>query len=122
MQHLLHQIKAQQSYSDLGLYQQCLVLQKIEEFNDFSRLLRDFPVLFKDFSRKPKFKYLSSLCEPCKLLPYLHLSSSDELNVVNGVIVEFNLAYGAIHSPLAACSMNQTEHFSAENQKIHRTY
>ena len=41
------------------------------EFKDFSRLLRDFPVLMKadliikDFSRKPsKFKYFSSLCEP----------------------------------------------------------
>ena len=41
-----------------------VVLQKIVEFNDFSRLLSDFPVLFKadlifkDFSRKPsKFKY-----------------------------------------------------------------
>ena len=44
------------------------------EFKDFSRLLSDFPVLFKadlilkDFSRKPsKFKYFSSLCEPWKL-------------------------------------------------------
>ena len=41
------------------------------EFKDFSRLLSDFPVLFKadliskDFSRKPsKFKYFSSLWEP----------------------------------------------------------
>ena len=40
------------------------VLQKIVEFKDFSRLLSDFPVLFKadlifkDFSRKAsKFKY-----------------------------------------------------------------
>ena len=52
-------------YTDLGL-------QKIVEFKDFSRLLSDFPVLFKadlifnDFSRKPtKFKHFSSLCEPC---------------------------------------------------------
>ena len=58
-------------YTDLGLYQQCLVLEKIVEFNDFSRLLSEFPVLskadliFKDFSRKAsKFKYFSSLCEP----------------------------------------------------------
>ena len=56
---MLHQIKAQQFYADLGLYQQCKVLQKIVEFKDFSRLLSDFPVLFKadlifkDFSRKP---------------------------------------------------------------------
>ena len=57
---------------DLDLYQQCYVLQKIEEFKDFSRHLSDFPVLFKaylifkDFSRKPsKFKYFSSLCKPC---------------------------------------------------------
>ena len=62
---MLHQIKAQQFYTDLGL-------QKIVGFKDFSRLLSDFPVLFKtylifnDFSRKPsKFKYFSSLREPC---------------------------------------------------------
>ena len=62
MQHLLHQIKTQ-FYTDIGLYQQCLVLQKIVEFKEFSRLLSDFPVLFKadlifmDFLRKPsKFK------------------------------------------------------------------
>ena len=71
MQHMLHQTKAQQIYTDLDLYQQCYVLQKIEEFKDFSRHLSDFPVLFKaylnfkDFSRKPsKFKYFSSLCKP----------------------------------------------------------
>ena len=28
-------IKAQQFYTDLDLYQQCKVLQKIEEFKDF---------------------------------------------------------------------------------------
>ena len=47
MQHLLHQIKTQQFYINLGRYQKCLVLQKIVEFKDFSRLLSDFPVLFK---------------------------------------------------------------------------
>ena len=69
---MLHQIKAQQFYTDFGLYQLCYALQKIVEFKDFSRLLSDFPVLFKadlifkNFSRKPsKFKYFSSLCEPC---------------------------------------------------------
>ena len=48
------------------------ILQKKVEFKDLSRLLSDFPVLFKadlifkDFSRKPsKFKYFSSQCEPC---------------------------------------------------------
>ena len=30
VQHLLHQIKTQQFYIDLDLYQQCEVLQKIE--------------------------------------------------------------------------------------------
>ena len=62
---MLHQIKVQQFYTDLGL-------QKIVEFKDFSRLLNDFQVLFKadlifnDFSIKPsKFKYFSSLFEPC---------------------------------------------------------
>ena len=64
---------AQQFYNDLGLYQLCQVIQKRVEFKDFSRLLSDFPVLFKadlifkDLSRKPyKFKYFSSRCEPCK--------------------------------------------------------
>ena len=68
-------MKAQQFYTDLGLCQQCFVLHKIVEFKDFSRLLSDFPVLFmadlifKDFSRKPsKFKYFSSLCEPCNAM------------------------------------------------------
>ena len=67
---MLHQINAQ-FYTDLDLYQQCKVLQKIE-FKDFSRHLSNFPVLFKaylifmGFSRKPsKFKYFSRLCEPC---------------------------------------------------------
>ena len=56
---MLHQIKAQQFYTDLDLYQLCLVLHKIIEFKEFSRLLNDFSVLFKaelifkDFSRKP---------------------------------------------------------------------
>ena len=35
VKHLLHQIRAQQFYTDLDLYQQCLILQKIEEFKDF---------------------------------------------------------------------------------------
>ena len=59
-------------YTDFGFYQQCKVPKKMVEFKDFSRLLSDFLVLFKadlifkDFSRKPsKFKYFSSLCEPC---------------------------------------------------------
>ena len=45
--------KAQQFYTDLGLYQLCKVIQKIIEFKDFSRPLSDFPVLFKadSFSR-----------------------------------------------------------------------
>ena len=37
-------IKAQQFYTDVGLL---FYLQKIVEFTDFSRLLSDFPVLFK---------------------------------------------------------------------------
>ena len=59
MQHMLHLIWAQQFYTDLVLYLQCYVLQKLVEFKDFARLLSDFPVLFKadlifkDFSRRP---------------------------------------------------------------------
>ena len=63
--------KKQQFYTDLDLYQQCKVQQKIEEFKNFPRHLSDFPVvlkaylIFKDFSRKPsKFKYFSSLWKP----------------------------------------------------------
>ena len=44
---MLHQIKAQQFYLDLDPYQQCWVLQKIEEFMDFSSSLSEFPVIFK---------------------------------------------------------------------------
>ena len=65
---MLHQIKAQQFYTDIGLLSKVLSLQKIVEFKDLSRLLSDFPVLFKadfllkDFSIKPsKFKDFSSL-------------------------------------------------------------
>ena len=47
MQLMLHQIKAQQFYTDLGLLSTVLkVLQTIVEFKDFSRLLSDFPVFF----------------------------------------------------------------------------
>ena len=46
---MLHQIKAQQFYTDLVLSSLSTVLipTKIVEFKDFSRLLSDFPVLFK---------------------------------------------------------------------------
>ena len=77
--YMLHQIKAQQFYTDLGCYQQCYVLQKIVEIKEFSRPLSDIPVLFKAnlifkvFSRKPfKFKYFSSLCEPWSLITGLN--------------------------------------------------
>ena len=49
VQHLLHQIRAQQFYSNLDLYQQSQLLQKREAFKDFSRPLHDFPVLFKAY-------------------------------------------------------------------------
>ena len=56
VQHLLHQIKAQQFFTDLDLYQQYYVLQKTEEFKDFSRLLSDLPVLFKAYYFQRLFK------------------------------------------------------------------
>ena len=44
-------------YTGFDLYQQFKVLQKIEEFKEFSRLLCDFPVLFKaDLIFKDFFK------------------------------------------------------------------
>ena len=42
-------------YTDLDLYQHT-VLQKIEEFKDFSRHLSDFPVLFKAYLIFKDFK------------------------------------------------------------------
>ena len=72
---MLHKIRAQQFHTDLGLLSTVLSPTAIVESKDFSRLLSYFPVLFKadlifkDFSRKPsKFKYFSSLCEPCNLI------------------------------------------------------
>ena len=38
------QIKVQQLYTNLDLYQQCQVLQKIEKFKVFPRPLSDSPV------------------------------------------------------------------------------
>ena len=45
----MHKIKTQQFYTDLDLYQQCYVLQKIEEFKNFSWHLSDSQVLFKAY-------------------------------------------------------------------------
>ena len=58
---MLHQIKAQQFYTDLGL-------QKIVGFKDFSRLLSDFPVLFKadsifNFQKNPLDSSTFQACE-----------------------------------------------------------
>ena len=65
---MLHQIKAQQFYTDLGLLSTVLSPTEISRIQGLSRL---FPVLFKadlifkDFSRMLSiFKYFSSLCEP----------------------------------------------------------
>ena len=72
VQHMLHQIKAQQFYNDLGLYQLCQVLQKIVEFKDFSRLLCGFPVLFKaDLIFKGLFKKAILIQELFKLVQTL---------------------------------------------------
>ena len=52
-------------YTDLGLHQQCQILQKIVKFKDFSRPLSEFPVFFKAdliLSGKPCiFKYFSRM-------------------------------------------------------------
>ena len=65
---MLHQIKAQQFYTDTDLYQQCC---PTENSSIQRRPLSDFPVLFKadlifkDFSSKTsKFKNFLSLCDP----------------------------------------------------------
>ena len=57
VQHMLHQIKAPQFYTDLGVKIQCWILLQMVKFKDFSRPLSVFQVLFKaifffkDFSR-----------------------------------------------------------------------
>ena len=68
---MLHQIKAQQFYTDLVLHQQSEVLHKIVEFEDFFKACGSFSVLFKAdlifkyLPRKPSlFKCFSSLYEP----------------------------------------------------------
>ena len=51
--HMLHQIKTQLFYTDLGLYQQYLVLQKIE-YNEF----QGFWVIFQYFQGSFNFQGL----------------------------------------------------------------
>ena len=47
MQHMLHQIKTQQSYTDLGLLSTVLSLTENSRIQGLSRLLSYFSVLFK---------------------------------------------------------------------------
>ena len=61
-------IKAQQFNTDLHPYQQCLLLQKIVEFKDFSRLLSDFPVLFKAYIIFKDFQESPLLFKPVRTL------------------------------------------------------
>ena len=69
---MLHQIKAQQFYTDLGLLSIVLCPIENSRIQGLFKALSYFPVLFKadlifkDFSRQSCiFKYFSSLCEPC---------------------------------------------------------
>ena len=61
------------------------------KFKDLSRPLSVFQVLFKadlifkDFSRKPsKFKYFSSLCEPCLFVCFVALRPKSTAMVIAG--------------------------------------
>ena len=74
VQHILHQIKEPQFYTDLSLQKHCWILLYMVKFKDFSRPWSVFQILFKanlmfkDFSRQSCiFKYFSSLCEPCSM-------------------------------------------------------
>ena len=69
---MLHQIKAPQFYTDLGLQKTLFNPPVNGKIQGLSRPLSVFQVLlkayiiFKDFSRQScTFKYFSSLCEPC---------------------------------------------------------
>ena len=68
VQHMLHQIKAHQFYTDLGLHLQCCPTEN-SKIQGLFKALQWFSItdlVFKDFSRKPSiFKYFSSLCGPC---------------------------------------------------------
>ena len=56
---MLHQIKAQQFYTDSGLYQ-----QKIVEFKDFSRLLSDLSLFnFQGLQESPLNSSTFQACE-----------------------------------------------------------
>ena len=85
---MLHQLKAQQFYNDLGSISTVQSPTVNSRIQGLFKALSGFPVLFKsvlifkDFSRKPsKFKYFSSLCKP-KLL------SSRELKIATLVEVK----------------------------------
>ena len=58
---MLHQIKAPQFYTDLGLQKTVLNPLALVKFKDFSMPLSVFQVLFK---ANLIFKDFSSLCEP----------------------------------------------------------
>ena len=66
---MLQQIEAQQFYTYLNLLSTVLSTTENSRIQGLFKALSDFPeadLIFKDFSRKPsKFKYFSSLWEPC---------------------------------------------------------
>ena len=65
---MLHQIKAQQFYTDSDPYQQCWVLQEIGEFKAFESFSSTFQGRFYLqglFKKALRIQVLSSLCKPC---------------------------------------------------------
>ena len=72
VQHMLHQIKAPQFYTELGLQKTVFNPLANGKIQGIFKAFKCFQILFKtnfifkDFSRQSCiFKYFSSLCEPC---------------------------------------------------------
>ena len=74
---MLHQIKASQFYTDLGLQRQCIILLWMVKFKDFSRPFCVFQVLFKANLIFKDFKtvlYIQVLFKPVRTLSFHTLS------------------------------------------------
>ena len=73
MQHMLHQIKAQQFYTYLDLHQQCKAQKKTVKFKDFSNPQGRFNIegLFK------KALYIQVLFKPVQTLVKMHFGDKN---------------------------------------------
>ena len=101
-------------------------VQKIVEFKDYSRLLSDFPVLFKadlifkDISRKPsKFKYFSGLCEHGKrtlsAMPSYHLMKTVKIKI-NWLLIRIQIGFNPHETSILHCTTGLIENLKSINR------